>query len=78
MAIIARGRVLAQGDPTEIASRYGGSWRLWARLRDGTVVVRELDSPLRLGEALASLGEVREVRVEPPSLEEAFRRLAAQ
>jgi len=78
VAVIARGKVLAQGDPLELAVKFGGAWRVVARLSSGEVVTKEVGDVRSMGKVIEELGDVREVRVEPPSLEEAFRRLVAQ
>lgn len=82
------GEIIAEGRPTELVSRFGGSWRVQVliegkELPGFTVVsdgeletkVRDLGELLDLLKAISSRKDIKELHVEPPTLQEAFENL---
>jgi len=76
VAVIVKGKVVAHGDPADIAAKHGGRWRIRAVLKDGRAEELEAQSPSELPQILQKLGEVKSLHVEPPTLLEAFKKLA--
>lgn len=75
VAVIVKGRIVAQGAPLEIAKKYGGRWRVKI-IERGAERVFEVEDPRQLPDVLKDLGDAATVEVSPPDLFEAFKRLA--
>jgi ABC-2 type transport system ATP-binding protein len=80
LAVIAAGRVVAQGDPGELRERYGtGATVAWTE-RDGRTRTEHTDTPARAVTALAGRfdGEIPGLSVSRPTLEDVYLRLTGQ
>ncbi|ABP50280.1 MAG: hypothetical protein OWQ51_02370 [Pyrobaculum arsenaticum] len=75
VAMMIRGRIVAQGAPLEIARRYGGRWRVKIVDRGGERVF-ELDDLRQLPGVLSGVEGAASVEVSPPDLFTAFKKLA--
>ncbi|MEM1638156.1 MAG: ABC transporter ATP-binding protein [Pyrobaculum sp.] len=85
VAVMNKGKVLAIGDPAELAAKYGGKWRVAVRLRrqpakgfaqDGDRYVAEFDTVADALKALHELGsDIVDVAIEAPTLAKAFESL---
>ncbi len=80
LAVVARGRVVAEGDPAGLRERYGtGATVAWTD-PDGTPRTERTDTPTRTVGALMSRfdGEIPGLRVSRPTLEDVYLRLTGQ
>jgi len=77
IAVIFRGKILAQGSPIDIALKHGGKWKVKITLGDGSEKSFELEDLSALADILKTAGRIKSLIVEPPSLLEAFKRLTA-
>ncbi|MFD3504246.1 ABC transporter ATP-binding protein [Streptomyces sp. NPDC058676] len=80
LAVVARGRVVAEGDPAGLRERYGtGATVVWTD-PDGTPRAERTDTPTRTVGALMSRfdGEIPGLRVSRPTLEDVYLRLTGQ
>lgn len=80
LAVIARGRVVAEGTPAELRHRYGTEATVEWSGPDGTPRSERTATPTRTVAALAGRfdGEVPGLRVERPTLEDVYLRLTGQ
>ncbi|NUP37164.1 MAG: ABC transporter ATP-binding protein, partial [Streptomyces sp.] len=77
LAVIAAGRVVAEGAPASLAGRAQARATVhWAEA-DGTARSEETDTPTRTVAGLAARfdGEIPELRVSRPTLEDVYLRL---
>jgi ABC-2 type transport system ATP-binding protein len=82
VAIVKEGRIVAEGPPAQLgesSSRYRVTWRA----DDGTLQTREVEDPTPLlhqltSAALARGGELRDLHVSRPSLEDVYLELTAE
>ncbi|MEU9987996.1 ABC transporter ATP-binding protein [Streptomyces sp. NPDC048045] len=80
LAVVARGRVVAEGGPGELRERYGtGATVTWTE-PDGSTRVEHTDTPTRTVAALLSRfdGEIPGLTVTRPTLEDVYLRLTGQ
>ncbi|MFI1765678.1 ABC transporter ATP-binding protein [Streptomyces sp. NPDC020800] len=80
LAVVVRGRVVAEGGPGELRERYGtGATVTWTE-PDGSVRVEHTDTPTRTVAALLSRfdGEIPGLTVTRPTLEDVYLRLTGQ
>jgi len=81
LAVIKR-RIIAEGTPQELVSKFGGRWRLYVKStkpldgweREGGYYVKELASPAEVAEALRGV-EALDIKLMPPDLTDAFKKL---
>ncbi|MEU5537771.1 ABC transporter ATP-binding protein [Streptomyces sp. NPDC020362] len=80
LAVVARGRVVAEGGPGELREQYGtGATVTWTE-PDGSARVEHTDTPTRTVAALLSRfdGEIPGLTVTRPTLEDVYLRLTGQ
>ncbi|MFE9563725.1 ABC transporter ATP-binding protein [Streptomyces sp. NPDC006487] len=80
LAVIARGKVVAEGEPAALRARLGtGATVEWTD-RDGSTRSASTDTPTRTVAELAARfdGEVPDLRITRPTLEDVYLRLTGQ
>lgn len=80
LAVIARGKVVAEGEPAELRARLGtGATVEWTD-RDGSPRTSSTETPTRTVAELAARfdGEVPDLRITRPTLEDVYLRLTGQ
>jgi ABC-2 type transport system ATP-binding protein len=80
LAVVAQGRVVAEGEPAELRDRYGtGATVEWTDT-DGTPRAERTDTPTKTVAALMRRfdGEIPGLRVSRPTLEDVYLRLTGQ
>ncbi|MGW7253145.1 ABC transporter ATP-binding protein [Streptomyces sp. NPDC054834] len=80
LAVVARGRVVAEGEPGELRERYGtGATVTWTD-PDGSARTEHTDTPTRTVSALMERfdGEIPGLAVSRPTLEDVYLRLTGQ
>jgi ABC-2 type transport system ATP-binding protein len=80
LAIVARGQVVAEGEPDGLRERYGTGTTVEWTDPDGTPRAERTDTPTRTVGALMSRfdGEIPGLRVSRPTLEDVYLRLTGQ
>ncbi|MFR0353863.1 ABC transporter ATP-binding protein [Streptomyces sediminimaris] len=80
LAVVARGRVVAAGEPGELRKRFGtGATVEWTE-PDGAVRTERTDTPTRTVAELTRRfdGEIPDLRISRPTLEDVYLRLTGQ
>ncbi|MFJ6570279.1 ABC transporter ATP-binding protein [Streptomyces sp. NPDC091292] len=80
LAVIAKGRVVAEGEPAELRHRYGSDATVEWQADDGSPRAERTTTPTRTVAELARRfdGEIPGLRVSRPTLEDVYLRLTGQ
>ncbi|MFE2285784.1 ABC transporter ATP-binding protein [Streptomyces sp. NPDC059443] len=80
LAVIANGKVLAEGEPAELRSRFGAGATVEWTEADGTPRSTDTETPTRtVAELMARFdGEIPGLRIGRPTLEDVYLRLTGQ
>lgn len=80
LAVIAEGRVVARGEPSELRKRYGTEATVEWTAADGTPCEERTATPTRTVAGLLGAfdGEVPDLRIRRPTLEDVYLRLTGQ
>ncbi len=80
LAVVARGRVVATGEPAALRERYGTDATVEWTEADGTIRTERTDTPTRTVAELMHRfdGEIPGLRVSRPTLEDVYLRLTGQ
>ncbi|MGW2422642.1 ABC transporter ATP-binding protein [Streptomyces sp. NPDC001709] len=80
LAVVAQGRVVAEGTPADLRRRYGGEATVAWREADGSPRTEHTDMPTRTVAALMGRfgGEIPGLTVTRPTLEDVYLRLTGQ